>query len=59
MFANIFFNFLVLHTDFETRFEDVLIKEIPQWIINPYGDIEETDVMIQEFLRHIILGMIR
>ncbi|KAK2578105.1 hypothetical protein KPH14_011616 [Odynerus spinipes] len=31
-----------LHTDFETRFEDVLTMEIPQWIINPYCDIEET-----------------
>ncbi|KAJ7335901.1 hypothetical protein JRQ81_013842, partial [Phrynocephalus forsythii] len=25
-----------LHTDFKTRFEDVLTMEIPQWIINPY-----------------------
>ncbi|GFW09985.1 SCAN domain-containing protein 3 [Trichonephila clavipes] len=23
---------------------------IPQWIINPYGDIEETDVVLQEEL---------
>jgi hypothetical protein len=30
-----------LHTDFKTRFEGVLTMEIPQWIINPYGDIEE------------------
>jgi hypothetical protein len=27
-----------LHTDLKTRFEDVLTMEIPQWIINPYGD---------------------
>jgi hypothetical protein len=39
-----------LHTDFKTRFEDVLTMEIPQWIINPYGDIEESDVMLQEEL---------
>jgi hypothetical protein len=24
--------------------------EIPQWIINPYGDIEESDVVLQEEL---------
>ena len=40
----------VLHTDFKTRFEDVLTMEIPQWIINPYGDIEESDVILQEEL---------
>lgn len=38
----------VLVTDFETRFQDVLSMEIPQWIINPYGDIEETDIVLQE-----------
>ncbi|XP_051782615.1 SCAN domain-containing protein 3-like [Erpetoichthys calabaricus] len=40
----------VLHTDFKTRFEDVLTMEIPQWIINPYDDIEESDVILQEKL---------
>ncbi|KAJ7316501.1 hypothetical protein JRQ81_002663 [Phrynocephalus forsythii] len=40
----------VLHTDFKTRFEDVLTMEIAQWIINPYGDIEELDVTLQEEL---------
>ncbi|KAF2881118.1 hypothetical protein ILUMI_25055, partial [Ignelater luminosus] len=35
---------------FETRFEDILTVLIPQWIINPYGDIEETDVILQEEL---------
>lgn len=39
-----------LYTDFETRFEDILTMVIPQWIINPYGDIEETDVILQEEL---------
>ncbi|KAJ8895822.1 hypothetical protein PR048_001160 [Dryococelus australis] len=43
----------VLHTDFETRFEDVLTVEIQQWIINPYSDIEETDVILQEKLTRI------
>jgi hypothetical protein len=42
-----------LHTDFKTRFEDVLTMEIPQWIINPYGDTEESDVMLQEELNGI------
>ncbi|CAL1530258.1 unnamed protein product, partial [Lymnaea stagnalis] len=36
-----------LSSDFETRFEDVLTMVIPQLIINPYGDIEETDVILQ------------
>lgn len=39
-----------LYSDFETRFEDILTLVIPQWIINPYGDIEETDVTLQEEL---------
>ncbi|CAH2007458.1 unnamed protein product [Acanthoscelides obtectus] len=33
---------------FESRFEDILTMVIPPWIINPYGDIEETNVIIQE-----------
>jgi len=32
-----------LHTDFKIRFEDILTLEIPQWIINPYIDIEESE----------------
>lgn len=39
-----------LYSDFKTRFEDVLTLVIPQWIMNPYGDIEETDVTLQEEL---------
>ena len=39
-----------LRTDFKTRFEDDLTMEMPQWIINPFGDIEESDVMLQEEL---------
>ncbi|CAH1983648.1 unnamed protein product [Acanthoscelides obtectus] len=35
---------------FESRFEDILTMVIPPWIINPYGDIEETNVIIQEEL---------
>ncbi|GFV31745.1 uncharacterized protein TNCV_2442161 [Trichonephila clavipes] len=35
---------------FEIRYKDILTMVIPQWLINPYGDIEETDVVIQEEL---------
>ncbi|CAH2002132.1 unnamed protein product [Acanthoscelides obtectus] len=40
-------------TDFESRFEDILTMVIPPWIINPYGDIEETNVIIQEELTEL------
>ncbi|KAJ7326960.1 hypothetical protein JRQ81_016719, partial [Phrynocephalus forsythii] len=40
----------ILHTDFKTKSEGVLTMEIPQWIINPYGDIEEADVTLQKEL---------
>ncbi|KAJ7316322.1 hypothetical protein JRQ81_002484 [Phrynocephalus forsythii] len=40
----------VLHTDFKTWFEGVLTMEILQWIINPYGDTEESNVTLQEEL---------
>lgn len=39
-----------LHTDFKIRFEDILTLEIPQWIINPYIFIEESDIVLQEEL---------
>ncbi|GFU35253.1 uncharacterized protein TNCV_340201 [Trichonephila clavipes] len=41
-----------LCSDFEIRYKDILTiyMVIPQWIINPYGDIEETDVVLQEEL---------
>ena len=45
----LFKNYLnALYSDFEIKFEDVLTMVIPQWIINPYGDIEETNVILQE-----------
>ena len=43
----------VLHADFQTRFGDVLTLDIPPWVINPYEEIEETDVMLQEELIRI------
>ncbi|CAH2014418.1 unnamed protein product [Acanthoscelides obtectus] len=39
--------------DFESRFEDILTMVIPPWIINPYGDIEQTNVIIQEELTEL------
>ncbi|CAH1962651.1 unnamed protein product [Acanthoscelides obtectus] len=42
-----------LYSDFESRFEDILTMAIPPWIINPYGDIEETNVIIQEELTEL------
>ncbi|CAH1963203.1 unnamed protein product [Acanthoscelides obtectus] len=42
-----------LCSDFESRFEDILTMVIPPWIINPYGDIEETNVIIQEELTEL------
>nr|CAH7727363.1 unnamed protein product [Callosobruchus chinensis] len=32
-----------LFSDSESRFEAILTMVIPPWIINPYGDIEETN----------------
>ncbi|CAH1991619.1 unnamed protein product [Acanthoscelides obtectus] len=42
-----------LYSDFESRFEDILTMVIPPWINNPYGDIEETNVIIQEELTEL------
>ncbi|CAH2015830.1 unnamed protein product [Acanthoscelides obtectus] len=45
---------LIIDTkDFESRFEDILTMVIPPWIINPYGDIEETNVIIEEELTEL------
>ncbi|CAH1967351.1 unnamed protein product [Acanthoscelides obtectus] len=42
-----------LYSDFESRFEDILTMVKPPWIINPYGDIEKTNVIIQEELTEL------
>lgn len=44
----------VLYTNFKIRFEDILTMEIPQWIINPYSDIEESNTVLQKELISII-----
>ena len=43
----------VLHSDFKDRFVDILTMEIPPWIINPYDEVEESDVMLQQELIEI------
>ncbi|CAH2009715.1 unnamed protein product [Acanthoscelides obtectus] len=45
-----------LYSDFESRFEDILTMVIPPWIINPYGDIEETNFIIQEELTELSIN---
>ncbi|CAH1956418.1 unnamed protein product [Acanthoscelides obtectus] len=42
-----------LYSDFESRFEDILTRIIPLWIINPSGDIEETNLIVQEELTEL------
>ncbi|CAH1976222.1 unnamed protein product [Acanthoscelides obtectus] len=42
-----------LYPDFESRYENILAIVIPPWIIDPYGDIEETNVIIQEELTEL------
>ncbi|CAH1968986.1 unnamed protein product [Acanthoscelides obtectus] len=42
-----------LYSDFESRFEDISTMVLPPCIINPYGDIEETNVIIQEELTEL------
>ncbi|XP_071044020.1 SCAN domain-containing protein 3-like [Parasteatoda tepidariorum] len=39
-----------LHDDFKNRFEDILTMEIPPWIISPFDETEETNVVLQEEL---------
>lgn len=39
--------------DFKIRFELIFILGIPQWIIDLYGDIEESDVVVQDKLIRI------
>nr|CAI5822325.1 unnamed protein product [Callosobruchus analis] len=43
-----------LYSDFEFKFEDILTMVIPPWIIRPNGDIEETNVIIQEKLTELL-----
>lgn len=41
----------VLYADqYKTRFENELTTEISQWIINPYGEIEEAYIILQELV---------
>lgn len=40
----------ILYTDFKIGLEDILTMEIPQWVIYPYGYINESDVVLQNKL---------
>lgn len=35
-----------LHTDLSKRFEDILSLKVPQWVMNPFVNIETTEVQI-------------
>ena len=39
-----------LHDNFKIRFEDILMMEIPPWIINPFDETEVENVILQEEL---------
>ncbi|KAG8226426.1 hypothetical protein J437_LFUL007042 [Ladona fulva] len=39
-----------LHKNMTQRFEDLLLLEIPDWVINPFVDIEEVGVLEKEFI---------
>ncbi|CAG9788977.1 unnamed protein product [Diatraea saccharalis] len=36
--------------EIKNRFEDILMMEIPPWIINPFDETEVADVVLQEEL---------
>jgi hypothetical protein len=38
----------MLHEDMSERFEDLLLMEIPDWVINPFSDTEEVGVVEEE-----------
>jgi len=39
-----------LHIDFSERFKDILSLEVPQWVMNPFINIDTAEVQIQEEL---------
>ncbi|XP_025406676.1 SCAN domain-containing protein 3-like [Sipha flava] len=39
-----------LHMDFSERFKDILSLEVPQWVMNPFINIETAEIQIQEEL---------
>jgi hypothetical protein len=38
----------MLHGDMSERPEDLLLMEIPDWVMNPFSDTEEVGVMEEE-----------
>ncbi|CAG9792424.1 unnamed protein product [Diatraea saccharalis] len=39
-----------LHDDFKNRFEDILMMEIPLWILYPFEETEVADMVLKEEL---------
>jgi len=37
-----------LHFDFKKRFEDILIMDIPEWVLDPFSNTETMDSPILE-----------
>jgi hypothetical protein len=40
----------MLHKDMLERFEDLLLMEIPDWVINAFSDAEEVGVVEEELI---------
>ncbi|CAK1581449.1 unnamed protein product [Parnassius mnemosyne] len=40
----------ILHDDFKNRLEDIVTMEISPWIITPFNELEEENVVLQEEL---------
>uniref|UniRef100_A0A5S6QCA7 DUF4371 domain-containing protein n=1 Tax=Trichuris muris TaxID=70415 RepID=A0A5S6QCA7_TRIMR len=40
----------MLHADFTKRFIDILSMKIPDWVVDPFCDVEETETELQEEL---------
>ncbi|KAG8235940.1 hypothetical protein J437_LFUL015092 [Ladona fulva] len=40
----------ILHKNMTQRFEDLLLLEIPDWVINPFVDIEDVGVLEEELI---------
>ena len=40
----------LLHEDMEVRFLDVFQLEIPDWIIHPFNDVSEQEILVEELI---------
>jgi hypothetical protein len=49
---HVFCNHLdMLHKDMSERFEDLLLMEIPDWVINPFSDTDEVGIVEEELIQ--------